>query len=585
MTSATDHADPAARQKVAARSLWFMMAMAIATGVVAGIGAWGFRMLIGLVHNLLFLGQLVFTYDANVHTPPSPWGAGVVLVPVVGALAVAWLVKNFAPEAKGHGVPEVMDAIYYHQGRIRPRVAVVKSLASAISIGSGASVGREGPIVQIGSAFGSTLGQLIKMQTRDRNILIAAGAGAGIAATFNAPLGGIVFAIELLLVSINARNLVLVATATAFATYVSRLLLGSDPSFDIPALEAPDFYLVQPWGLAAFFVLGALMGLLAVAFIRGLDKMEDAFEALPGNYYTRHALGMLGLGVMMYLLLRHAGHYYVQGVGYATIMDILEGALGDPWFLLLLLALKLLATCLSLGSGASGGVFSPALFMGATGGAAFGLLCQALIPGLNIATPTFAIAGMAAAVGGSTGAVLTGIVMLTEMTGDNSVILPLVITGSIAYAVRKLLIDESIYTSKLRARGHAVPEGLQAAVLSARRVRDEMATDFAVVAAGGDPPAGRSIIVYAKGDAIAGAARSPGAEVGAAPGAAAAQPLRHVLVHEQDMLLAAIVAMWEAEAELILASRDPASRRAGDIVGVITQAALARVLAAEEDLL
>jgi CIC family chloride channel protein len=296
-------------------------------------------------------------------------------------------------------------------------------------------------------------------------------------------------------------------------------------------------------------------------------------------------LGMLGLGVMMYLLLRHAGHYYVQGVGYATVMDILGGALSDPWFLLLLLALKLLATCLSLGSGASGGVFSPALFMGAAGGAAFGLQCQALIPGLNVDTPTFAIAGMAAAIGGSTGAVLTGIIMLTEMTGDNSVILPLVITGSIAYAVRKLLMDESIYTSKLRARGHSVPEGLQAAVLGARRVRDEMTADFAVVAAGGDHPAGRSVIVYAEGNAIAGAARSPRARVGAAPDEAAARPLRYVLVHEQDMLLAAIAAMWEAEAELIVATRDPGSRRADNVVGVLTPATLARVLEAEEDLL
>ena len=206
-----------------------MLLMALAVGLVAGFGAWGFHRLIGLVHNVLFLGQFVFAYDANVFTPVSPWGVAVVLVPVAGALAVAWLVKNFAPEAKGSGVPEVMDAIYYHQGRIRPRVAVIKSLSSAISIGSGGSVGREGPIVQIGSAFGSTLGTLIPMRTSERVTLIAAGAGAGIAATFNAPLGGIVFALELLLVSINARNLLVVTTATAVATYIGHLLLDTNP--------------------------------------------------------------------------------------------------------------------------------------------------------------------------------------------------------------------------------------------------------------------------------------------------------------------------------------------------------------------
>ena len=184
-----------------------MCAYALAIGVIAGVGAWGFRMLIGLFHNVLFLGQFSFVYDANAHTPLSPWGAGIILVPVIGALIVTWMVENFAPEAKGHGVPEVMDAIHYNQGNIRPVVAIVKSVASALCIGSGGSVGREGPIIQIGSAFGSTLGQIAKIPVNQRITLIAAGAGAGIAATFNAPLGGLVFAIELLLVSINVRTL------------------------------------------------------------------------------------------------------------------------------------------------------------------------------------------------------------------------------------------------------------------------------------------------------------------------------------------------------------------------------------------
>lgn len=576
-------ADEVGCAKAPKRGLPLMMIMAIAVGVVAGFGAWGFRMLIGFVHNVLFLGQLVFSYDANVYTPASPWGVGVVLVPVAGALVVAWLVKNFAPEAKGHGVPEVMDAIYYNQGRIRPRVAVVKSLASAVSIGSGGSVGREGPIVQIGSAFGSTLGSLIAMRTSDRVTLIAAGAGAGIAATFNAPLGGIVFALELLLVSINARNLLLVTMATVVATRISHLLLGTDPSFYVPALERPDSQLMQSWGLAVFFVLGALMGLLSVAFIRGLYWMEDVFEAIPGNYYTRHALGMLCVGMMMFLLMRHAGHYYVEGVGYATIMEILQGSLTSPWFLLLLAALKLLATCLSLGSGASGGVFSPALFMGAAGGAASGYLCEALMPGLNIAIPTFAIAGMAAAVGGSTGAVLTGIIMLSEMTKDYSIMLPLVITCSVAYAVRKWIMDDSIYTMKLRARGHSVPQGLHASVLTSQRVLDLMTTDFAVVPEGGEIPTGAAIVVHSEDAAISAVTRQPGAEPGSI-GVESARSLRYVVVGEQATLLAAAGALWEAEAELILVSRDPDSRRTEDLVGVVTLAALAHVFKADEDL-
>jgi len=561
------------------RGLPFMMIMAIAVGSVAGFGAWGFRMLIGFVHNVLFLGQFVFAYDANVHTPYSPWGIGVVLVPVAGALVVAWLVKNFAPEAKGHGVPEVMDAIYYNQGRIRPRVAVIKSLASAVSIGSGGSVGREGPIVQIGSAFGSTLGTLIPMRTGDRVTLIAAGAGAGIAATFNAPLGGIVFAIELLLVSVNARNLLLVTTASVLATYIGRLLLGTAPSFYLPALEVPDFHLTQPWELAAFALLGVLMGLVSVAFIRGLYKMEDIFEAMPGNYYTRHTLGMFCVGLMMLLLSRHSGHYYVEGVGYATIMDILQGTLSDPWFLLLLAVLKLLATCLSLGSGASGGVFSPALFMGAAGGAAFGHLCQALIPGFTVAIPTFAIAGMAAAIGGSTGAVLTGIIMLTEMTKDHAIMLPLVITCSVAYAVRKGIMDESIYTMKLRARGHTVPEGLHASVLTSGRIRDVMTTDFTVVPSGGDVPPGATIVVHADKSVISGVTRPEDAQAGSD-----GIFLNYVVMPEQAMLLAAAIALLDSEADIILVSRNTNSRRTEDIVGVVSPASLAHVFKVDEEL-
>jgi chloride channel protein, CIC family len=451
------------------RAIPAMMGMAIATGVIAGIGAWAFRMLIGLVHNLLFFGQVLFDYDANLHTAPGPWGLAVALVPVAGAIAVAFLVGNFAPEAKGHGVPEVMDAIHFNQGRIRPRVAVVKSLASAISIGSGGSVGREGPIVQIGSAFGATLGQIIPMPTSDRVTLIAAGAGAGIAATFHAPLGGVLFAVELLLVSIDARNLLLVTLATGTATYIGQLLLGTHPAFFIPALEVPQFYLERPLALLEFAALGVLVGLLSVAFIRGIYAMEDVFDAIPGNYYTRHALGMACVGAMMVVLQQTAGHYYVQGVGYATILDVLLGNLTNPWFLLLLMILKLAATSLSLGSGASGGVFSPALFVGATGGAAFGQLCLYLVPWIHVGIPTFVVAGMGATIGGTTGAILTGIVMITEMTQDRSTILPLLISGSIAYAVRKRLMDESIYTMKLLARRHIVAEGLISATGVLRR--------------------------------------------------------------------------------------------------------------------
>ncbi|HEY3917102.1 MAG TPA: chloride channel protein, partial [Stellaceae bacterium] len=198
---------------------------AVSIGLVTGIGAVAFRALIGLIHNVFFLGQFSFAYNANLFTPAGPWGAWIILAPVIGGIVVTALVDNFAPEARGHGVPEVMDAIFYKEGVIRPQVAAVKSLASAFSIGSGAAVGREGPIIQIGASLGSTLGQLLHLAPWQRITMVAAGAGAGIAATFNTPIGGVMFAIELMLPEVSVRTFLPVALATGTATFVGNWIL------------------------------------------------------------------------------------------------------------------------------------------------------------------------------------------------------------------------------------------------------------------------------------------------------------------------------------------------------------------------
>ena len=436
--------------------------LSVAIGIFGGIGAVVFRGLIALFHNLFFLGILSTSYDANVHTPPSPWGPFVILVPVIGAFGVAFLVKNFAPEAKGHGVPEVMDAVFYNNGKIRPVVAVIKSLASALSIGSGGSIGREGPIIQIGSSFGSTLAQILNLPVWQRVTMIAAGAGAGIAATFNTPVGGVLFAIEIILHEVSARTLVPVAIATATGTYVGRLFFGAHPSFVIPSLETLTFTTMQPEVLISYIGLGILSGLISTAFIYSIYGMEDFFdEKIKGGYYVRHMLGMLLVGIQMYLLFVFLGHYYIDGVGYSTIQDVLSGALQSFPILLLLLGLKLLATSLTLGSGASGGVFSPALFMGVALGGAYGVAMKALFPGLIISPAAFAIVGMAGIVGGTTGAAMTAIVMIFEMTLDYNVIIPLTITVAISYEIRKILSKESIYTLKLARRGHAIPDAMR----------------------------------------------------------------------------------------------------------------------------
>jgi chloride channel protein, CIC family len=289
--------------------------LALVVGIVAGFGAVVFRDLIGLVHNILFLGQFVVRYDANIFTPPSPWGPFVILVPVIGAIGVTFLVTKFAPEARGHGVPEVMDAIYYNGGVIRPIVAVIKSLASAIAIGSGAAVGREGPIIQIGSAFGSTLGQIISMPQGQRITLVAAGAGGGIAATFNTPIGGVLFAVELMMPEVSVRTFLPVALATGTATFIGRAFFGDQPAFivPLPPLHQPD--LGAALLLFLYAILGVITGLAATGFVRGLHFLEDQFDRIKGPY-VRHVFGMLLVGILIYLLHQNFGHYYVDGAGY-----------------------------------------------------------------------------------------------------------------------------------------------------------------------------------------------------------------------------------------------------------------------------
>jgi CIC family chloride channel protein len=445
-------------------------------GIIGGLGAVLFRALIAFFHNLLLSGKLSFIYDANQHTPASPWGALVIFVPVLGAIVVVFLVKNYAPEAKGHGVPEVMDAVYYNRGIIRPVVAVVKSLASAISIGSGGAVGREGPIIQIGSTFGSVLGQVIAMPEWQRITLVACGAGAGIAATFNTPIGGILFAIEIMVHEISVRTLVPITLASATATYIGRIFFGNHPSFIIPNFQVPYFHVTNPEVLIFYIGLGILMGIVSAIYIRSIYGFEDFFEKHIKNQYLRHIGGMIIVGVMMYLLLVNTGHYYIEGVGYATIQDILTGALSSIGLLLLLFLLKLFATSLTLGSGASGGIFSPALFMGATLGAAFGLVFNYIFPGIGISAPAFAVAGMAGVVGGSTGAATAAIVMIFEMTLDYNTIIPITLTVALSSGIRRLISRETIYTLKLVRRGHLMPDALRADLSELRSIKGMMET-------------------------------------------------------------------------------------------------------------
>jgi CIC family chloride channel protein len=455
--------------------------LAIVIGCVTGVGAFAFRELIGLVHNLFFLGRYAWNYDSSVFTPPGPWGVGIILAPITGGILVTALVQNFAPEAKGHGVPEVMDAIYYKSGIIRPIVAVVKSLASALAIGSGAAVGREGPIIQIGSALGSTLGQIVHMQAGQRITLVAAGAGAGIAATFNTPIGGVLFATELMLPEISVNTFMPVALATGTATFIGRLFFGAQPAFDVPQMLTvmPDTS-VSVATLGLYTLLGAIIGIAAAFFIRSMHWIEDAFEQIDLPY-LRHIVGMTLVGTMIYVLQRQFGHYYVEGVGYSTLQAMLSNHITAAWFLLLLFGAKLLATSISLGSGSSGGVFSPSLFMGGTIGAAFAAAVSLVAPQFPISLPAFAMVGMGAMVGSGTGAAMTAVAMIFEMTRDYDIVLPMILAVAVALGVRRILSRENIYTLKLVRRGHPIPKALHANMFMVRSAAEVMTSDVLVL--------------------------------------------------------------------------------------------------------
>ncbi|WP_206186434.1 chloride channel protein [Thalassospira lohafexi] len=451
--------------------------LALVVGVVTGYGAVVFRALVALIHNVAFYGVFSINYDANLLTAPSTWGPLVILVPVIGGLFVVFLVNTFAPEAKGHGVPEVMNAIYFEQGRIRPMVALVKSVASSLSIGTGASVGREGPIIQIGSSLGSSIAQMFNLQTGQRITLLAAGAGAGIAATFNTPLGAVLFAIELMMPEVSTRTFLPVVIATGAATYIGRISFGLAPAFEVPLAAVPQVSAVDLQALIVYVVLGVLCGVAAWALIRSMLVTSTLFKKMPGNDYTRHAVGMLSIGILMYVLLLTGGNYYVDGVGYGVIQEILRGTMTSLPLLVILFFAKLYATSVSIGSGASGGVFSPSLFVGATLGAAVGVVGNMIFPDAGITPVEFALVGMGGVVAAGTGAAMTAIIMIFEMTRDYNIIVPLVVAVAIALGFRRMIISETIYTSKLVLRGRHIPKERHSNMFMVHPVREIMTSD------------------------------------------------------------------------------------------------------------
>ena len=477
-------ASPPVRRDERRVGLLTLCLLALAVGVITGVGATFLRALIALIHNASYLGVFSFRYDANLLEGHSRWGDWIFFSPIVGGVIVVWLVLTFAPEAKGHGVPEVMDSVFYKDGDIRWQVAVVKSLASALSIGTGAAVGREGPIIQIGAALGSAFSQAIRLARWQKVTLLSAGAGAGIAATFNTPLGGVLFALEILLPEVSNRTFLPVVIATGAATQVGRMLIGPDPAFKVPEIQFAPFHAFNLEEALAFVVLGVLCGLASWAFIRLLVVMEDGFPRIPGGPYVQNVIGMAVIGAMMVGLTRAFGDPFIDGVGYGVIQSVLDHQMTAAGLLALLFVLKMIATTVSLGSGASGGIFSPSLYLGATLGGAFAAAVGVALPHAGLTVPSAAIVGMAAMVGAGTGGVMTAIVMIFEMTRDYAIIVPVIVAVAVAAGVRRALIGETIYTVKLRHRGHRIPKERHYNLYLVKQAQDVMEQRFHAVEAG-----------------------------------------------------------------------------------------------------
>ena len=411
----------------------FLLFFAVLAGIGSGYGAVIFRWLIRQFNIFFFTDGQKFLQNV------SPFY--IVLIPAVGGLIVGFLVYYLAPETKGHGVPEVMYAVDREGGRIRFRVAVIKSLASSICIGSGGSVGREGPIVQIGSSLGSSLGQIFHLSREKVKILVACGAGGGIAATFNAPLAGIFFALEIIMRSYAPRHLSSVVLASVLATVVSRYYLGNNPAFMVP-----PYQMNSPWEILFYLVFGFFAAIAAYLFIFTLYKTEDIFDFIPIPGFLKPAIGGLVIGVI--------GLYYPQifGVGYKSIELALYGKVAAVLALILAFA-KLLATSITLGSGGSGGIFAPSLFIGAMLGVVFSKVTMILFPAIAINSGACAMIGMAAVFAGAAQAPISAILILFEMTGDYKIILPLMTAVVISTLVLRRWTRESIYTMKLARRG------------------------------------------------------------------------------------------------------------------------------------
>ena len=441
--------------------------LAVVIGIVSSFVALGLLRLIALFTNLFYFQRWS---TAAVTPAQNTLGPLAVLVPVVGALIIGLMARYGSERIRGHGIPEAIESILIHGSRVQPRLAILKPLSSAISIGSGGPFGAEGPIIMTGGAFGSMIAQLFHLSSAERKTLLVAGAAAGMAATFAAPLSAVLLAVELLLFEWKPRSMIPVALASATAGAARRYIMGLGPLFPV----APHPVFIGPQGLAGCVLAGVLAGLLSAVLTSAVYASEDAFQRLPIHWMWWPAIGGLVIGL--------GGLVFPQalGVGYETIGALIQGNVATTMIAGILLV-KSIIWAVSLGSGTSGGVLAPLLMMGG----ALGGLESMFLP--NEGAGFWPLISMGAILGGTMRSPFTGIVFALELTHDFNALLPLLVANVLAYAMSVLLLKRSILTEKVSRRGFHLSREYSVDPLEILFAREVMRTN--VVAFASSTPA------------------------------------------------------------------------------------------------
>ena len=439
---------------------------AILIGTLGAFGAIGFRYIIKLSHGLFF-----GTFEYSIEFLQSMAWYHILILPVIGGLIVGLIVHFLSPEVKGSGVPEVMESIAIKGGIIRLRVLITKTLAAAITIGSGGSAGREGPIIHIGAAIGSAFGQLTGLSPRKLRTFVACGAASGIAATFNAPIAGALFAVEVIIGDFAVPQFSPIVISSVVATVLSRHFIG-----DFPAFVVPDYDLISTIEFIPYTIIGILAGLLAVLFINSVYKTQELFNKLSFPSYLKPAIGGFIVGSIAITFPQ------VFGVGYESINDALWGR-DITWLLLVLIFIKIIGTSATLGSGGSGGIFAPSLFIGAMLGALVGTQAQIIFPGEVAEVGAYALVGMGALVSATTHAPITAILIIFEMTNDYRIIPPLMLACIVSVLLATFLKKESMYTMKLVQKGINIFEGRDVNILKSLKIKNALNTDTEIIRA------------------------------------------------------------------------------------------------------